>query len=40
MFKTPLRIFITGFNQKGIHIHPITKTDVDYDCILDEIERR
>ena len=46
MYKTSLRIFVTGFNKK-IHTktsysyeqrHPIIMTDADY--ILDKIERR
>ena len=40
MFKTSLKLFVTGFKQKSIQIHPIFLTDVGYDYILDEIERQ
>ena len=39
MYKTSLRIFVTGPNKKAIQIHPIIMTDNDDDYILDEIER-
>ena len=38
MFKTYLRIFVTGFKQKSIQRHPICMTDANYYYILDEIE--
>ena len=39
MYKTSLRIFVSGTNKKLIQRHPIIITDTDYDYILDEIER-
>ena len=38
MFKTPLKLCVTGLNKKAIQRHPIFLSDADYDYILDEIE--
>ena len=40
MFKTPLKMFVTGYKKKDIQRHPIFLTDADYDYILDEIKCR
>ena len=40
MYKTSLRMFVTGFEKKTKKRHTIIMTDADYDYILYEIERR
>ena len=41
MYKTSLRNFAAGMKQKkAIQKQPMIVTDVDYDYIMDEIERR
>ena len=40
MFKTSLRLFVTGFKKKFIQRNPICMIDADYDYILDNIECR
>ena len=40
MFKTPLKLFVTGFKKKFIQRHPFCLIDVDCDYILYEIKIR
>ena len=38
MFKTPLKLFVTGFKKKFIQRHTICMIDAYYDYILYGIE--
>ena len=38
MFKTDLKVCVTGFKKKSTQRHLICLTDAGYDYILDEID--